>query len=86
MTTCEHCAHRFEAPGESAGGLTNCPRCELATKVEGGSDRLWNLLVGLGALATVVIVTLAYISGGPALAGLTLLGCALAAAVVRLSA
>ena len=85
FTSCEHCAERFEAPGRSAGGLTNCPSCGKATTVPGGRDDLWTLIVAGGVLATVVLVVCAYLSGGLIVGGLTLSGCAIAAVVFRLS-
>ncbi|MFT5731436.1 MAG: hypothetical protein ACJA2W_000519 [Planctomycetota bacterium] len=86
FTSCEHCAERFEAPARSAGGITNCPSCGLATAVPGGSDVLWNATVGLAILGTVVFVALAFLSGGFPMAVLTFSGCAIAAFLFRLSA
>ncbi|MFT4648768.1 MAG: hypothetical protein ACI9X4_002000 [Glaciecola sp.] len=86
ITSCAHCAKRFDAPARSAGGITNCPNCGLATVVPGGSDVLWNVTVGLATFGTIICVATAYFAGGIAMAALAFSACALAALVVRLSA
>lgn len=86
FTTCEHCAERFEAPARSAGGITNCPRCGQATEVAGGSDPLWNAIVGLAVVVTVVAVTVAYQTSGLGAAAVTFLICGIIGTLQRLSA
>ncbi|MFT7487011.1 MAG: hypothetical protein ACI9F9_002869 [Candidatus Paceibacteria bacterium] len=86
VTSCAHCAKRFEAPARSAGAITNCPNCGLATAVPGGSDVYWNAIVGLAIFGTIICVAIAYFAGGFALAALIFSACALVALVVRLSA
>lgn len=86
FTSCEHCAERFEAPTRSAGGVTNCTICGLATAVPGGTDVLWNATIAFAVLGTVVLVAFACLAGGPPMGALTFIGCCAAAFVVRISA
>ena len=73
VTSCEHCSARFEAPAASAGGITNCTACGLATSVPGGAD---DALVFFWLIALVVgagVVAAAYVRGGISVAAVTAL-------------
>ncbi len=52
------CGNRFDVADSLAGGITNCPKCEQATQVEGLVDPMWTFLrvlaLVLWALATAV--------------------------------
>ena len=62
LTSCEHCAHRFEVRRAAAGSLQNCPSCGKATRIPGESDPAWlpvqlialGLCVAAGVLAFLV--------------------------------
>ncbi len=81
LTSCEHCAHRFEVPRAAAGSLQNCPACGKATRIPGESDPTWVpfqlIVAGLCVAAGVV----AFLGSGP-LAGLAVGGGLLAAGLL----
>ena len=79
LTSCEHCAHRFEVRRAAAGSLQNCPSCGKATRIPGESDPAW-LPVQLIALGLCVAAgVLAFLVSGP-VTGLAVGGGLLAAA------
>lgn len=82
LTSCEHCAHRFEVPRSAAGSLWNCPSCGRATRIPGESDPAWvpfQLIVAGLCVAAGVIVSL---GSGQVGAGFAVGGGLLAAALL----
>jgi hypothetical protein len=57
--------HDFEADASLAGGITNCPRCGLASSVPGLNDPFWRVLQVLAALLWVGATWGAFVLGGP---------------------
>lgn len=61
--TCE-CHHQFVVPDSLAGGIATCPKCGLATSVEGLHDPFWRVLQVVAALVWAVAVGLVYTNAG----------------------
>ena len=81
LTSCEHCAHRFEVPRAAAGSLQNCPSCGKATRIPGESDPAWVPFQLIVAALCVAAGVLALLGSGP-VAGFAVGGGLLAAALL----
>ena len=66
---CTFCENSFHVPKSMAGGMANCPECERAVEVKGGSDGLFRLLVAGGVLGIIMFSGLFFVIGEPLVGG-----------------
>lgn len=67
---CEHCGGQFEAEPDLAGGFTNCPECDKATRVPGLNDPLWRMWQLGMVLVAGAAGYVGYLAGGDLFGGL----------------